>query len=42
MTAQLADVNALPLHGQPGYRVIADSSACNGVELLAAIIGGPR
>ncbi len=39
---QQTDVNALPLRERPAHRVIADSSACNTIELLAAIIGGPR
>ncbi len=39
---QRTDVNALPLRDRPARRVIADSSACNTVELLAAIVGGPR
>jgi len=39
---QQTDVNALPLRERPASRVIADSSACNMIELLAAIIGGPR
>jgi DNA repair protein RadC len=36
------DVFALPLREQPTQRVLADSSACSAVELLAALIGGPR
>lgn len=32
----------LPVRERPVYRVAADSSACNVVELLAAIIGGAR
>jgi DNA repair protein RadC len=32
----------LPIRERPVYRVAADSSACNVVELLAAIIGGAR
>lgn len=36
------DVRALPLREQPASRVLADSHACNNVELLAALIGGPR
>jgi len=32
----------LPIRERPVYRVAADSSACNVVELLAAIIGGPK
>ncbi len=39
---QQTGVNALPLRERPANRVIADSSACNTIELLAAIIGGPR
>jgi DNA repair protein RadC len=35
-------VSALPLREQPAQRVLADSRACNNVELLAALIGGPR
>lgn len=36
------DVNALPVREQPTQRVLADSSSCSAVELLAALIGGPR
>lgn len=36
------DVEALPLREQPAQRVLADSRACNNVELLAALIGGPH
>src|SRR5262245_35441164 len=32
----------LPVRERPLYRVTSDSSACNVVELLAAIIGGPK
>ena len=32
----------LPLREQPGYRVSMDAEGCNLVELLAAVIGGPR
>ncbi len=40
--AEKQDVQALPLREQPAFRVLADSRACNNVELLAALIGGPR
>ncbi|MBM3272538.1 DNA repair protein RadC [Candidatus Kaiserbacteria bacterium] len=36
------DASALPLREQPAQRVLADSRACNNVELLAALIGGPH
>jgi DNA repair protein RadC len=36
------DVSALPVREQPTQRVLADSSSCSAVELLAALIGGPR
>lgn len=42
MYAARQDVQALPLREQPANRVLADSRACNNVELLAALIGGPR
>jgi len=35
-------VRALPLRERPLYRVQRDASACNLVELLAAVVGGPR
>jgi DNA repair protein RadC len=35
-------VRALPLRERPLYRVQQDVSACNLVELLAAIVGGSR
>lgn len=35
-------VKALPLRERPASRVLADSSACNSLELLATLIGGPR
>ena len=38
----VAVVNTLPLREQPTERVLADSTACNAVELLAALVGGPR
>jgi len=38
----VALMQALPLREQPAERVLANSEACNSVELLAAIINGPR
>jgi DNA repair protein RadC len=35
-------VQALPLRERPLYRVQHDAGACNLVELLAAVVGGPR
>ena len=35
-------VRALPLRERPLYRVQHDASACNLVEILAAIVGGSR
>ncbi|MBN2115822.1 MAG: hypothetical protein JW730_04585 [Anaerolineales bacterium] len=35
-------VKNLALHDQPVYRVSTNPSACNTMELLAAIIGGPH
>lgn len=32
----------LPIRDRPAYRVMANGSACNTQELLAALIGGPR
>src|SRR5574337_4092 len=32
---------ALPLRERPAYRVASDSPACNLLELLTVIIGGP-
>jgi DNA repair protein RadC len=32
----------LPLHETPAYRVRANIAACNTIELLAALIGGPH
>src|SRR5579859_2622857 len=32
----------LALHDQPAYRTMANCSACSMVELLAAVIGGPK
>lgn len=33
---------ALPMHETPAYRVRANVAACNTIELLAALIGGPH
>jgi DNA repair protein RadC len=35
-------LKSLPLREQPAYRVIQDATACNLLELLAAVIGGQR
>ena len=35
-------LKSLPLREQPAYRVIQDATACNLIELLAAVIGGQR
>lgn len=35
-------IGTLPLREQPAQRVLADSRACNDVELLATVIGGPH
>jgi DNA repair protein RadC len=35
-------MQALPLREHPAERVLANSEACNSIELLAAIINGPR
>jgi DNA repair protein RadC len=35
-------LRALPLRERPLHRVQRDASACNLVELLAAVVGGPR
>ena len=35
-------VKTLALHDQPAYRVSTNPAACNTMELLAAIIGGPH
>jgi len=35
-------MRALPLRERPLYRVQRDAGACNLVELLAALVGGPR
>ncbi len=32
----------LPVSDQPKKRVAESSAACNSIELLAALIGGPR
>lgn len=34
--------SALPVRERPAYRVQVDSSACSLVELVAALIGGPK
>jgi DNA repair protein RadC len=34
--------DALPLRERPIHRVAEEPSACNVVELVAALIGGPR
>jgi len=35
-------LKSLPLREQPAYRVIQDATACNLIELLAAVVGGQR
>jgi DNA repair protein RadC len=39
---QTAVGSTLPLRDQPLYRIANNKEACNMVELLAAVIGGPR
>lgn len=34
--------SALAVREQPGYRVLHNSAACNGAELIAALLGGAR
>lgn len=38
----LPRLKTLPLREQPAYRVSQDASACSQIELLAAVIGGPK
>ncbi len=38
----LPKLKRLPLREQPAYRVTQNSDACNLIELLAALVGGPQ
>ena len=38
----LPRLKTLPLREQPAYRVSQNASACSQIELLAAVIGGPK
>jgi DNA repair protein RadC len=40
--SEIPMVKTLALHDQPVYRVSTNPTACNTMELLAAIIGGPH
>lgn len=39
---ELPRLKTLPLREQPAYRVSQNASACSQIELLAAVIGGPK
>ena len=39
---ELPRLKTLPLREQPAYRVSQNVSACSQIELLAAVIGGPK
>jgi DNA repair protein RadC len=39
---ELPKLKTLPLREQPAYRVSQNASACSQIELLAAVIGGPK
>jgi DNA repair protein RadC len=39
---ELPKLKTLPLREQPAYRVSQNVSACSQIELLAAVIGGPK